>query len=70
MELQTSLGGASYMRYGYERSKVIQLLIRNLDLARVNSLNDIVWWLAVDGAADRLRSAQNLLATVGQRLRK
>ena len=35
--------------------------VRNLDLAVVDGVNDIVWWFAVYCAANRLRGPQNLL---------
>ena len=42
------------------------LLLRDLDLARVDLVNDVVWGLAVDGAADGLSGTQDLLAAVSE----
>ena len=51
---------------------VLHLLLWNLDLTLVDAVNDVVWWLSVDCAADRLASSENLLdgtaQLLGQRL--
>jgi hypothetical protein len=46
------------------------LLVRDRDLARVDALDDVVRRAAVDGAADGLRGAQDLLAPGRERLRE
>ena len=51
---------------------VARLLVWHLDLARADGVDDIVWGLAVDCAADGLRGAEDLLCAVrevlGERL--
>ena len=44
------------------------LLLRDLDLARVDLVNDVVRRLAVDRAANRLCRAKDLLRAVRERL--
>ena len=39
------------------------LLLGNLDLSIIDSLDDVVRWLAVDGATDRLACTEDLLDT-------
>lgn len=38
-----------------------RLFIGDLDVARIDLVNDVVWWLTVDRAPDGLCSPQNLL---------
>ena len=53
-----------------DRSRVFRLLVWHLDLACADSVDDIVRGLAVDGAADGLCCAEDLLGTVRERLRE
>ena len=43
-----------------------RLLIWHLNLTGVDGVDDVVGRLAVDGAADRLRCAEDLLGAVGK----
>jgi len=43
------------------RFVIVHLLIGNLDLSRVNALDDVVRGLSIDGAANALGSAEDLL---------
>lgn len=47
-----------------------QLLVWNLNLPRVDSINDIMWGLAINGAPNALSRAKNLLRTTGKVLRQ
>jgi len=44
----------------------VNLLLGNLDLAIIDSLDDVVRWLAVDGATDRLACTEDLLDTTSE----
>lgn len=46
------------------------LLLWYLNLARVDLVDDIVWWLAIDRAANALCCAENLLGAVSKVLRE
>ena len=47
-----------------------QLLVWNLNLPRVDPINDIMWGLAINGAPNALSRAKNLLRAVRQCLRE
>lgn len=61
------------MKITMRRTYNMQSLLRNLNLSRVNTVNNVVWWLTVNSAANALRSTKDLLAAIrqclGERLR-
>lgn len=48
------------------RKYCIPSLVGDLNLPRVDSINDIVGWLAIDGATNRLSSPEHLLDGPGK----
>ena len=59
---------AKTMSKWYDKNEVHvhRLLLWHLNLPIVDLVNDVVWGLAVDGAADRLSGTQDLLAAVSE----